>query len=212
MSALATDRSYYVYEHWRPDTGACFYVGKGKRYRAYEFKRRNAHHTLIVAKVAAAGLAVDVRIIARDLLEEEAFGLECERIRLYDTLCNMTEGGEGSSGWVPSPEYRQKMSTLAKGRTFSAETKAKLSAAARGKRKSPEHRENNRKARLGKTLSAEHGANISASLMGRKMPRAGVEKQRLSLLGRKHTSEALANMVVAQRKWRAERTAEIANV
>lgn len=25
--------TFYVYEHWRPDKGECFYVGKGKKHR-----------------------------------------------------------------------------------------------------------------------------------------------------------------------------------
>lgn len=32
--------NFYVYEHWRPDTGVCFYVGKGKEKRAWDMKRR----------------------------------------------------------------------------------------------------------------------------------------------------------------------------
>ena len=30
MNTEATSANFYVYEHWHPDTGVCFYVGKGR--------------------------------------------------------------------------------------------------------------------------------------------------------------------------------------
>ena len=30
MNTEATSANFYVYEHWRLDTGVCFYVGKGR--------------------------------------------------------------------------------------------------------------------------------------------------------------------------------------
>ena len=55
-------REFYVYEHWRPDTGACFYVGKGNGDRAFRVKKnRNRHHANIVAKLEKDSLQVEVR-------------------------------------------------------------------------------------------------------------------------------------------------------
>jgi hypothetical protein len=47
-----------VYEHWRPDTGEIFYVGKGKGRRAFELKwgrtlKRNPNHYQEAAMHAA---------------------------------------------------------------------------------------------------------------------------------------------------------------
>lgn len=71
---------FYVYEHWRPDRGECFYVGKGKGGRANELRHnRNRFHKFIQAKLSRLGTAVEVRIISDCLSESEAFALERER-------------------------------------------------------------------------------------------------------------------------------------
>ena len=136
---MAEERCFYVYEHWRPDTGVCFYVGKGKGKRAWTIKgRQNRHHASIISKLTANGLCVDVRIVASDLSEDQAFTKERELIAFYgrDSLANMSDGGEGLSN--PSKEVRTKMSEAAKGNTrrsgvrLSDEAKAKIGAASIG--------------------------------------------------------------------------------
>ena len=69
-----TTNIFYVYEHVRPDTGVCFYVGKGKGKRAWNMKDRNAHHRAIQsklkAKIAAAAMG-NKRTLGRVQSEEE---------------------------------------------------------------------------------------------------------------------------------------------
>lgn len=65
-------------------------------------------------------------------------------------------------------EARANISAAAKGRKFSPETRAKLSAANKGKRLSPEHRAKLSAAHKGKKLSPEHKAKISATLRNKK--------------------------------------------
>jgi hypothetical protein len=93
---------FYVYEHWRTDRDECFYVGKGKNKRAYNMKNRNPHHKAIQNKVIREGFAIEVRIVASGLTENEAFQLEIERIAFWRSynidLTNMTAGGDGVSG------------------------------------------------------------------------------------------------------------------
>lgn len=93
---------YYVYEHWRTDKDECFYVGKGKRRRAYNMKWRNRFHKAIQGKLYREGFAVEVKIVASGLTEQEAFALEIERIKFWRDagadLANMTDGGDGTSG------------------------------------------------------------------------------------------------------------------
>jgi hypothetical protein len=133
------DPQFYVYEHWRPDTDVCFYVGKGSGKRAWTLKgRRNKYHASIVSKLTANGMCVDVRIVSSNLSEMSAFDTERERIAFYgrDFLSNMSDGGEGLSN--PSDEVRVKMSAKAMGnkrnvgRKLSAEAKAKIGAASIG--------------------------------------------------------------------------------
>ena len=155
MSALG----FYTYEHTRNDTGAVFYVGKGRGRRAGSIHGRNQYWKRIVAK--AGGFAV--RIIADGLDEEVAHLVEVERIdqcrRIGMRLANITNGGDGASGCVPSQETRQKMRMAhigkpspMRGKKSSAETKAKLSAIHAGKPKSEKHKRKISAAHMGKSM------------------------------------------------------------
>lgn len=108
---------FYVYEHWRTDRDECFYVGKGKGKRAYRMSWRNPYHQAIINKVIRTGYAIEVRIVASNLSEQEAFDLEKERIKFWHEsnieLSNMTDGGEGVSN--PTEEVRKKISNALKG-------------------------------------------------------------------------------------------------
>ena len=133
-------RTFYVYEHWRPDKGACFYVGKGCRYRANSVERpHNRHHSAIVRKLKGLGLEVEVRIVARDLSEATAFALEIERIAFWRsqgaTLANLTGGGDGLSN--PAPEVRAKISAKATERMAKAEERARISQTKTGTKRAP---------------------------------------------------------------------------
>lgn len=65
-------------------------------------------------------------------------------------LVNMTDGGDGASGYVMSPEQIAKIANSKLGKPLSAECRAKIS-----------------KTRTGAQLSDDHRANISLGLMGR---------------------------------------------
>lgn len=121
-------KNYYVYEHWRTDRDECFYVGKGKGIRAYKMACRNRHHAAIQAKVAREGFAIEVRIVASGLSEEEAFNLEIDRIAFWRNqnvdLANITNGGEGPSGLIAW--NRRKIICLDDGNVFDSASKACL--------------------------------------------------------------------------------------
>lgn len=101
---------FYVYEHIRLDTNAVFYVGKGKGRRCFEARRRNQHWKRVVLK--AGGF--DVRIVVDKIDEELAFLAEQEliaKLKLQGlTLTNITDGGEGTSGYQHTDEARIKFS------------------------------------------------------------------------------------------------------
>jgi NUMOD3 motif len=131
---------FYVYEHWRPDRGECFYVGKGHGRRAYDMRRgRNRWHKFMTAKLSALGTAVEIKIISEGLTEEEAFAKEVERIEFWKNdgadLCNLTLGGDGPSGRRHSEEWKRANGERMRGRKASPETRAKQSAAAMGNKK-----------------------------------------------------------------------------
>lgn len=111
---------HYVYIHKRADTGEVFYVGKGslrKRNKKPVFERafttysRNRYWKNIVAK---HGLTVEV--VASCLDDDTAQKIEKELIAQYGRkrLANLTDGGDGSAGIIPSESTRRKLSENAK--------------------------------------------------------------------------------------------------
>ena len=118
----------YLYEHCRKDTGAVFYVGKGKGSRANRVSGRNNYWRNVVAK--AGGFST--RLIVSDVDEELAFLAEVERIDQYQRigvkLCNLTTGGEGTSGRVISDSFRKRMSETTRKRMAKPESKAASSS------------------------------------------------------------------------------------
>lgn len=115
----ATPNDFFVYEHWRPDLGVCFYVGKGRGDRAFRLrKNRNRYHQRIVNKLAAMELRVEVRIVSADLPESQALALEIKRIAYWRSigtdLANATSGGEGVSGLKHSPETKRRLQETSK--------------------------------------------------------------------------------------------------
>lgn len=137
---------FYVYEHWRPDLGICFYVGKGKARRAYKFSR-NAAYDAIIAELAAQGMCAEVRMVASNLTEEYAFEIERGRIAFWRShatqLTNRTDGGEGFSGFVRplgiklSDAARRKISLSRRGMKFSTGHREKLSKRKAGIKRKP---------------------------------------------------------------------------
>lgn len=139
---------------------------------------------------------------------DDAYLCETERraIAVFGTLSpggyNLTVGGESSP--AKHPEVRAKMSAAAKGRKKpprTAETRAKLSAAQRAR--APASAETRAKMsaaqRARAPASAETRAKMSAVRRGRKASPERVAKIAAAHRGMKRTPEALANMRAAQR-------------
>lgn len=131
-------KDFYVYLHRIAPHGRVFYVGKGKGQRAWSEAGRNAYWRRIVRKHGG----FHVEIVESGLQEWFAFEREIQLIELYgrDTLCNLTDGGDGTSGWVPNAETRARLAAAAAGkpgpmlgRSHSEEARAKMAAARRGK-------------------------------------------------------------------------------
>jgi hypothetical protein len=158
-------QQFYIYEHWRPDTGVCFYVGKGQGRRAYYFHRkRNTHYMGIAKKLSELGLCIDVRMIATGLSEDSAYALEKERIAFWIgagvKLANQSPGGRGGMSGVPrSPESREKQSQTNTGRKLSDEHRAALVAL----NQSPEARARTAALHTGRKRPPETGLRIGAA-------------------------------------------------
>jgi hypothetical protein len=105
--------NYYVYLHIKATDGEPFYVGKGRRYRAYDSSKctRSNHWINYVNKYG-----FDVIILENNLTEKEAFEKETywiKRIGRKDLgngpLINYSNGGEGGSGRVFTKEHKKKL-------------------------------------------------------------------------------------------------------
>lgn len=171
---MTTSGLYYVYEHWRLDRDECFYVGKGRGNRAYKMRDRNRFHTAIVQKLQREGFAVEVKIVAFGLSEQEAFNLEKERIAFWRSsgadLANATNGGDGTSGLKMSPEAREKMRLAKLGKKQSPDIIAKRIAPLVGRKQPRDAVEKAAAKRRGKSLSAEHRAKLSLAHTGKSIP------------------------------------------
>ncbi len=156
----------YVYEHWRPDTDVCFWVGKGTSFRYRVYKRgTNTHYNGIVAKLRAAGLDVEARFVAINLTDEEAFRVEVERMAFWRAqgvvLANKAIGGRGGmSGVTRSEESRAKQSAKTKGRKASPEQVAKI----RERADSPEYKAFVSALHTGRKRPPETGQKISVGV------------------------------------------------
>lgn len=159
-----SNHPYVVYLLWDPRNGDIRYIGKTcspkKRFEqhryAYHSGRYCRNWELLLRK---EGLSCEVSIVeeevsAIDAAERErwwiAYGRSCGW-----RLTNLTSGGEGMSGNVPSEETREKLRQLRLGKEISAQQKEKLRQAQCKVWQSSGYREKAIRAHLGSRASAE---------------------------------------------------------
>lgn len=100
---------------------------------------------------------------------------------------NLTDGGDGTLN--PTAEVRAKMSAASKGRPKSAEHRARIGAAHRGLKRSAETCERIGASSLGRIKTPESKARTSAALKGRKYSLETRAKLSASLMGHKFSDE-----------------------
>lgn len=158
-------RQHYVYIHRKQTDGAIFYVGKGKDRRAWATSGRNPHWRNIQAKHG-----FEVHIVRANLPETCALSFERAMIAAIGKgLANLTDGGGGATGWKHSAEAKARIAEAGKGRKNNARQRAALDLYNATKVISDEHKRRMSAARKGRKFgprSAETRAKISASHMG----------------------------------------------
>ncbi len=163
----------YIYRITSPSGKS--YIGQTTR-----FKERMDRHSLTNSKTKLSNSIkkygweahrVDI-LWQGECTGEQLNTLEINFIELYGTFhngLNLTEGGEGVKGLRHSEETKAKMSAANKGKKLpprSEETKAKISAAGRGRAQSQEARDRRSAALKGRIFSEEHKTKIRQAREG----------------------------------------------
>jgi hypothetical protein len=130
---------YYTYIHSKADTKEIFYVGKGmvSRHRANSKSNRSKYWHNVVKK---HGLEVQIASYwesESDAFLHEKFLISCFK-DMNISLVNLTNGGDGTSGWVHTDVFRKEQAERTKRNSQNPEIKRKKSLAQK-KRFETEH-------------------------------------------------------------------------
>ena len=125
-------------------------------------------------------------VLFNNLTESRAKSLEIDLIRHYKNLgisYNITDGGEGTCGWIPSKETRRKISSSLKGRVIPKEVRVKISKTLKGRPISKEHIDIIKKTHTGKLVSKETRQKLREINLGKK--HSNETKRKIGLLSAK---------------------------
>jgi hypothetical protein len=199
------ERRFVVYIHRNTETRQPFYVGIGSEKRAHSSWGRTVYWHHYVKKYK--GFSVD--IVLRGCTWNRACKVEKLLIYKYararydkgGILVNLSLGGDGSPGVVPSESTRAKLSKSAAERYPSV--KSKLIESCRGAKRSDLHKQILREKMTGRTLSQATRAKISAANKGikrsdefKKACRERTLGQKNHMFGRKRPDLAAKNVLL----------------
>jgi hypothetical protein len=199
MDISTAQNIYYVYGLHYPD-GKIFYVGKGKGNRMYDHatdsrsnKCRNKHLQGTIRKIEKAREKVVYKKIAVNLAEAEAHRMEIELIAFYGKrvdasgiLVNLSDGGEGTSGYRHTEEAKRKVSAAHKGNTYR-----------RGKKMTPEQCQQMSEARKGKPGNRKGKPASEETRM--KLRAWRVMQESSAMKGKHHSEETKAKISEAKK-------------
>jgi len=120
---------YYTYSHQTTDTGKIFYIGRGctkngtQRWKSTG--HRNAHWHNIVNKHGFTPEILAYWNTLEEVNSHEKLLISCFKDMGYK-LANKTDGGDGSTGHIQSPELRAWRSQKMMGNTINLGRKSKL--------------------------------------------------------------------------------------
>jgi len=189
--------NFYSYLLKKPN-GVPFYAGKGKGRRCFVHLKpwhlkhdSNKLKVNIIKKIRKGGEEPIVEIVKEDLTEDEAFQIETEQIKLYGRiedgglLANMSDGGEGQSGYRFTDEVKRSLSQM-----FSGDKNPFY-----GKKHSKESLEKIGDINRGKVLDDEWRKKLSESTKGRKKSEEHKKKIQMALKQRQKSPEEIQRLI-----------------
>ena len=119
-------KNYYVYYLINPIDNKIFYVGKGYGNRMYDHEKfvlknkhpnNNPHLFYKIRKILNGCGRIGYKKVIENVNENDALLKEIEEIKHIGrvNLCNLTDGGEGMSGYKFSEKTKKRMSLLHSG-------------------------------------------------------------------------------------------------
>lgn len=142
----------------------------------------------------------DWHIVGEYDSKEDAIDQETQLIREFiknGLLLNKHASGRFYNSKPHSEETKRKMSEAQKGKPrqeITAETRAKISATHKGRKRSPEHQAKLNNSHRGRKLSEETKAKISEKVKGKPRPPELVRQIALSNTGKKRSEETKAKI------------------
>lgn len=123
---------FYTYAYLR-DNGIPYYIGRGKKRRAYEVHRNGKRR--ITPPPAGRILILKQNLSYEDSVRHEKYMIYVLGRKDLGTgvLWNFTDGGEGTSNRLWTSEEKEKMRQLNLGKRLTPEHKEKLRVANKGK-------------------------------------------------------------------------------
>jgi hypothetical protein len=173
---MQTPGKFYVYVYLDPRPGKGLqpiYVGKGtvdldRASDHWERRCVNPFFQRVLDKIRAAGLVPQITIAAYMGDEEEAFAMERELIAKYGrrdlktgSLCNLTDGGQGTAGLKYSEDRLQKLHE----RVSTPEWKSLMSEISRKMWSTPELREKTIRSQDKYKNDPAHRAKLRAAII-----------------------------------------------
>lgn len=191
QNSLDSSVTYLIYGLVDPSTLLVRYVGlstsgmtRPNSHRHTRELKKPGHKASWIKSLLAVGLDYTI-VVLEEVTTKDALGsAECFWIA-YGRACNwpltnLSDGGPGNIGWRAPPETRARMSAAAKGKPKSAEHALNAGMARRGAKMPLWLMEKLRTINTGRPLSAEHREKVGASSRGRKHSPETLAKMRAS--------------------------------
>lgn len=181
--------TFYIYKHTFKNN--VIYIGKGNKKRAYSTKRNDYWNKLY----KKYGMPI-IDFLHKELSEDKAFELEIEEIKRHKEngfiLCNLTDGGEGSTGYKHTKESLAKMSGI----NNPMYGKVADQHHSFGKNHSEQSKKMISINKIGKKLSIETRLKMSVSKIGKNNPihNIDVSGKNNNFYGKTHTEETKLKM------------------